>query len=153
MNVLLFYLLGSKRKLKNCKRRSSGTPRVPFSSTQLRTLEETYIENRYLSGPQVAKLSTNLKLPHHRIKIWFQNRRAREKRRQEGTPLTAMSEEHLPLLQGQQVTNKCGTSCFVPFLNASFSMNCFALANQRLYYNKLGRCVDCDAYSCGKMGF
>ena len=148
MNVLLFYRLGSKRKLKNCKRRSSGSPRVPFSSTQLRTLEETYIENRYLSGPQVAKLSTNLKLPHHRIKIWFQNRRAREKRRQEGTPLTAMSEERLPLLQGQQVKSKYGTPCFVPF-----TLNCFGLANQPLYYNKFGRCVDCDAYSCGKMGF
>ena len=90
-NILNY--LGSKRKAKNCKRRSSGSPRVPFSSAQLITLEQTYTENRYLSGPQVAELGASLNLPHHRIKIWFQNRRAREKRNQEDTPVRAKSEE------------------------------------------------------------
>ena len=149
----MFYWSGSRRKLKNCKRRSSGSPRVPFSSTQLMTLERTYTENRYLSGPQVAELSTSLKLPHHRIKIWFQNRRAREKRSQEGNPMTAVSRECLPV-QLQQGGCKHDTSCFAPLtLNASFSVNCLALRDYASHCNIHGRCANFDSYNCGRMGF
>ena len=148
-----FYWLGSRRKLRNCKRRSSGSPRVPFSSSQLMTLEQTYTENRYLSGPQVAELATSLSLPHHRIKIWFQNRRAREKRSQEETPVSAVPGK-LPSLQQQQIRFKHDTPYCLPFsLSASFSMNCFAFGNCTSHYNMLGRCANFDAYSCGRMDF
>lgn len=140
----------SRRKLKNCKRRSSGSPRVPFSSTQLMTLEQTYTENRYLSGTQVAKLSTSLNLPHHRIKIWFQNRRAREKRSKEETSVCSVSEESPPSQQPHGGF-KLDTPLCGPF-SLSLSMNCFALGNYTSRYNMLGGCVNFDTYSCGKMG-
>ena len=63
------------------RRRISGTPRVPFSTEQLMKLEKSYEETQYVSSAQVTQLSAMLKLPDHRIKIWFQNRRAREKKR------------------------------------------------------------------------
>ena len=46
------------------------------------TLEHRYLETRYLSGPEVSELSATLSLSEHRVKIWFQNRRAREKKSQ-----------------------------------------------------------------------
>lgn len=136
--------LGSKRKARNCKRRSSDSPRVPFSSAQLIRLEQTYTENRYLSGPQVAELGASLNLPHHRIKIWFQNRRAREKRNQEDTPVRAKSEECPPQQHQFDFTPHC-----MPLLSlgTSFPLNYFALQN---YYtshcNILSRCVNFDFY-------
>ena len=63
------------------RRRISGTPRVPFSTEQLTKLEKSYEKTQYVSSAQVTQLSAMLKLPEHRIKIWFQNRRAREKKR------------------------------------------------------------------------
>lgn len=59
----------------------SGSPRVPFSTEQLTRLEKSYDESHYVSATQVSQLSTMLKLPENRIKIWFQNRRAREKKK------------------------------------------------------------------------
>ncbi|XP_031549233.1 homeobox protein MSX-1-like [Actinia tenebrosa] len=68
------------KRRKSIKRKSSGNPRVPFSTSQLMTLEHKYLEARYLSGSEVTDLSTALSLSEHRVKIWFQNRRAREKK-------------------------------------------------------------------------
>lgn len=44
-------------------------------------LENAYEKSHYVSAAQVSQLSTTLKLPESRIKIWFQNRRAREKKK------------------------------------------------------------------------
>jgi hypothetical protein len=73
------FIAGAKRR-KCSKRKSSGNPRVPFSTSQLMTLENKYLETRYLSGSDVTDLSATLALSEHRVKIWFQNRRAREKK-------------------------------------------------------------------------
>ncbi|KAH0544024.1 homeobox protein MSX-2 [Cotesia glomerata] len=65
---------------KICKRKPATHPRIPFTSFQLQTLEEKYKKSAYLSRKDVVQLSTILRLPHNRIKIWFQNRRARDRR-------------------------------------------------------------------------
>ncbi|XP_014603615.1 PREDICTED: homeobox protein MSH-A [Polistes canadensis] len=65
---------------KNTKRRPGIHPRIPFSSFQLRVLEEKYKENAYLSRGDAYDISTELRLPESRVKIWFQNRRARDRR-------------------------------------------------------------------------
>lgn len=147
-----FYCLGSRRKLKNCKRRSSGSPRVPFSTSQLMTLEQKYTENHYLSGSQVTELASSLNLPHQRIKIWFQNRRAREKRSQEENSMGTSTEDHPPLQQ-QQVGFKHATTCCVPFsLRANLSMNLCGLGNYSPY-QMLSTFVNVDGYSCGTLEF
>ena len=146
-----FCCLGSRRKLKNCKRRSSGSPRVPFSTSQLMTLEQKYTENHYLSGSQVTELASSLNLPHQRIKIWFQNRRAREKRSQEENSMGNATEDYPP--PQQQVGLKHATVCCVPFsLRANLSMNFCGLGNYSPY-QMLSTFVNVDGYSCGTLEF
>lgn len=74
-------VLGSRNRKFPNRRKVSGNPRVPFSTEQLVELENSYEESHYVSAPQASQLSSLLKLPENRIKIWFQNRRAREKKR------------------------------------------------------------------------
>lgn len=144
-------MLGSRRKLKNCKRRSSGSPRVPFSTSQLMSLEQKYTENHYLTGAQVTELARSLNLPQHRIKIWFQNRRAREKRSLEENSTSRVAEEYTPL--PQQVEFKHITACCVPLsLRTNLSTNCFGLEYYS-HYKMLSRYVNMDGYSIGTVGF
>lgn len=62
------------------KRKPSFYPRIPFSMFQLEFLEQKFQNSAYLTRNDVTDISDILKLPPNRIKIWFQNRRARERR-------------------------------------------------------------------------
>ncbi|CAH8461682.1 unnamed protein product [Schistosoma mattheei] len=56
------------------------SPRIPFSRDQIFGLERKFQNSKYLSGWEVKQLAKNLSLTETRVKIWFQNRRARERR-------------------------------------------------------------------------
>ncbi|XP_053981592.1 uncharacterized protein LOC128877917 [Hylaeus volcanicus] len=62
------------------KRKASLQPRIPFSTFQIDFLEQKFRNSAYLSRNDVLDISLNLKLPPKKVKIWFQNRRARERR-------------------------------------------------------------------------
>nr|XP_037876428.1 homeobox protein MSH-B isoform X2 [Bombyx mori] len=64
-----------------CRSRRSGRhARVPFTATQAAALEAAYSRAAYLAPPALRALAAALQLRDDRIKIWFQNRRARERR-------------------------------------------------------------------------
>ncbi|CAN7990054.1 unnamed protein product, partial [Ixodes pacificus] len=65
-------------KLKSKKKRC----RAAFSHAQVYELERRFSHQRYLSGPERADLAHALKLTETQVKIWFQNRRYKTKRRQ-----------------------------------------------------------------------
>lgn len=65
-------------KLKTKKKRC----RAAFSHAQVFELERRFSHQRYLSGPERADLAHALKLTETQVKIWFQNRRYKTKRRQ-----------------------------------------------------------------------
>ncbi|RXM36653.1 Homeobox protein zampogna [Acipenser ruthenus] len=70
---------------KTMKKRS----RAAFSHEQVYELERRFNLQKYLSGPERADLAAALKLTETQVKIWFQNRRYKTKRRQIAHELAA----------------------------------------------------------------
>ncbi|XP_015520755.1 homeobox protein Nkx-2.5 [Neodiprion pinetum] len=72
----------SKTELRKSQsgKRSKRKPRVLFSQTQVYELEQRFKQQRYLSAPERELLAQTLKLTSTQVKIWFQNRRYKNKR-------------------------------------------------------------------------
>ncbi|XP_026461364.1 homeobox protein DTH-1-like [Ctenocephalides felis] len=71
----------SKTELrKNGKMRAKRKPRVLFSQAQVLELEARFRQQRYLSAPERECLARSLCLSATQVKIWFQNRRYKNKR-------------------------------------------------------------------------
>ncbi|XP_026485602.2 pituitary homeobox 2-like [Vanessa tameamea] len=75
--------------------------RTAFTSQQMMELENEYVRTRYLDRSRRIELSEILKLNERTIKIWFQNRRMKEKKDRtenledtEATSTTEISPEH-----------------------------------------------------------
>ncbi|KAL7301874.1 hypothetical protein TKK_0005478 [Trichogramma kaykai] len=61
-------------------KRIKRKPRVLFSQTQVSELERRFKQQRYLSASEREVLAQSLKLSSTQVKIWFQNRRYKNKR-------------------------------------------------------------------------
>ncbi|NXX66814.1 VEX1 protein, partial [Spizella passerina] len=57
-----------------------GRPRTKFSAAQLRELERSFREQRYIGAGEKRRLAAALNLSQSQIKTWFQNRRMKFKR-------------------------------------------------------------------------
>lgn len=70
--------LGNENLSLKRKKRS----RAAFSHGQVFELERRFAQQRYLSGPERSDLAKSLRLTETQVKIWFQNRRYKTKRKQ-----------------------------------------------------------------------
>lgn len=105
----------------NRKKRS----RAAFTHAQVYELERRFNQQRYLSGPERADLAHSLKLTETQVKIWYQNRRYKTKRKQlqENNLLTqsgrkvavkVLVKDDMPLFSLQQKYNQIHSKIFYP---------------------------------------
>lgn len=62
------------------KTRTREKYRTVYNERQKIQLEEQYLANTYISAEQKAKIARDVGLTERQVKIWFQNRRAKDRR-------------------------------------------------------------------------
>ncbi|XP_060895312.1 homeobox protein Nkx-3.1 [Labrus mixtus] len=68
-----------------CSSGKQKRSRAAFTHIQVLELEKKFNHQKYLSAPERAHLASTLRLTETQVKIWFQNRRYKTKRKQQNS--------------------------------------------------------------------
>ncbi|CAH0777370.1 unnamed protein product [Bemisia tabaci] len=67
--------------------------RPTFSGQQIFALEKTFEQTKYLAGPERAKLAYALGMSESQVKVWFQNRRTKWRKKHAAEMATAKRKQ------------------------------------------------------------
>uniref|UniRef100_A0A8C5GFW4 Homeobox protein Nkx-3.1-like n=1 Tax=Gouania willdenowi TaxID=441366 RepID=A0A8C5GFW4_GOUWI len=96
--------------------------RAAFTHLQVLELEKKFNHQKYLSAPERAHLANSLRLTETQVKIWFQNRRYKTKRKQQASETCkevnkaeglSQSED---LVRSSLITSLCKAYQYRPYL-------------------------------------
>lgn len=73
----------------NASNRNKKHTRPTFTGQQIYVLEKTFEQAKYLAGPERAKLAYQLAMSESQVKVWFQNRRTKWRKRSAAEMATA----------------------------------------------------------------
>ncbi|XP_055353936.1 homeobox protein Nkx-6.1-like [Paramacrobiotus metropolitanus] len=86
----------------NHSRRGKKNTRPTFSGHQIFALEKTFEQTKYLAGPERAKLAYALGMSESQVKVWFQNRRTKHRKKQSAENALGRSSDKLAYPDGDE---------------------------------------------------
>ncbi|XP_054630169.1 homeobox protein Nkx-6.3 [Dunckerocampus dactyliophorus] len=66
--------------------------RPTFSGHQIFALEKTFEQTKYLAGPERARLAYSLGMTESQVKVWFQNRRTKWRKKSASEPSSTQTQ-------------------------------------------------------------
>ncbi|XP_028852289.1 homeobox protein Nkx-6.3 [Denticeps clupeoides] len=67
--------------------------RPTFSGHQIFALEKTFEQTKYLAGPERARLAYSLGMTESQVKVWFQNRRTKWRKKSASEPSSTQASQ------------------------------------------------------------
>ncbi|KAM9516389.1 homeobox protein Nkx-3.1 [Guaruba guarouba] len=99
-----------------CPPKQAKRSRAAFSHSQVLELERKFRHQRYLSAPERARLARTLQLTETQVKIWFQNRRYKTKRKEVASGITGLGTQKAAELHGASLLALRGGWHYLPCL-------------------------------------